>query len=74
VLQSPARIVVTFVLFIALSGSLIFASPGAAIAASGDVGTPAPNFDLLIFQGGGASQSLNDLSGKVVMLFIVGYS
>ena len=47
---------------------------GPAVAASGDVGTPASGFDLRIFGGGGATQSLADYNGQVVLLFIVGYS
>ncbi len=45
---------------------------GAAWAAAGDVGTPAADFDLQIFQGSG-TMSLGEHSGKVVMLSIIGY-
>jgi hypothetical protein len=45
---------------------------GTALAAPGDVGTPAADFNLQVY--GGGTQSLNELSGKVVMLFIIGYA
>ena len=44
---------------------------GTALAAPGDVGTPAADFNLQVF--GGGTQTLSEHSGKVVMLFIVGY-
>ena len=70
-LQKPARILLTGALIIALSGAM---SSSSALAASGDVGTVAVDFDLTIFQGGGATQSLSALSGKAVLLNIIGYS
>ncbi len=42
-----------------------------ATAAPGDVGTTAADFSLQVF--GGGTQSLSQHSGKVTMLFIVGY-
>ena len=46
-----------------------------AFALSGDVGTPAPDFDLQIFQlgGGGGNFVLSEQTGKVVVMFVVGY-
>jgi hypothetical protein len=48
---------------------------GSALALSGDVGTPAPDFDLQIFQlgGGGGNYVLSEQTGKVVLMFVVGY-
>ena len=48
---------------------------GSALALSGDVGTPAPDFDLQIFQlgGGGGNFVLSQQTGKVVVMFVVGY-
>ncbi|MDX2473081.1 MAG: hypothetical protein QNL91_05185 [Candidatus Krumholzibacteria bacterium] len=48
---------------------------GSALALSGDVGTPAPDFDLQIFQlgGGGGNFALSEQAGKVVVMFVVGY-
>ncbi len=74
VFPKPTRTLMTVALIFALCVVMNPTAPGSAQAATGDVGTAAPEFDLLIFQGGGATQSLSDLSGKVVMLFIVGYS
>ncbi|MFT5233219.1 MAG: hypothetical protein ACI9UQ_001251 [Candidatus Krumholzibacteriia bacterium] len=73
-LKKTARFMLSIALMITLCGALYISAPGTAWAATGDVGTPAPDFDLLIYQGGGATQTLSSLSGKVVMLFIVGYS
>ena len=49
---------------------LLFAGP--ALAAPGDVGTPAADFNLQVF--GGGTQTLSEHAGKVVLLFIVGYA
>ncbi len=48
---------------------------GPVMAASGDVGTPAPDYDLQIFQlgGGGGNFVLSQQTGKVVVMFVVGY-
>lgn len=42
-----------------------------ALAGPGDVGTPAADFSLPVF--GGGTQTLSQHSGKVVLLFIIGY-
>ncbi len=58
---------------LALTLSLIFLlASSAVLAAAGDVGTPAADFSLDVF--GGGTQTLSEHSGKVVMLFIMGYS
>ena len=48
---------------------------GPALARSGDVGTPAPDFDLQVFKlgGGGGNFVLSEQTGKVVLMFVVGY-
>lgn len=65
---SPARLA----LALCLCALLVTSS---ALAASGDVGTPAPDFDLQIFQlgGGGGNFVLSEQAGKVVVMFVVGY-
>ncbi len=42
-----------------------------ALAGPGDVGTPAADFSLPVW--GGGTQTLSQHSGKVVLLFIIGY-
>lgn len=64
--MSVAPVRLTFVLSLCLALAC-----GAALAAPGDVGTPAADFNLQVF--GGGTQSLSQNSGKVVMLFVVGY-
>ena len=72
--QKPTRMLTTIALVFALCCAMTVSTPSSAWAATGDVGTAAPDFDLMIYTGGGATQSLSALSGKVVMLFIVGYA
>jgi len=61
---APVRLTYILSLCLALIG-------GMALAAPGDVGTPAADFNLQVF--GGGTQSLSQNSGKVVMLFVIGY-
>ena len=51
---------------LALSTGLAAAVPG-----PGEVGGPAPDWTLDAY--GGGSYTLSDYSGKVVMMFVVGY-
>jgi hypothetical protein len=53
-------------MIMALSAGLAAAVPG-----PGEVGGPAPDFTLNAY--GGGSHTLSDYSGKVVMMFVVGY-
>ena len=56
----------------ALTALFLFgALSGSALAAPGDVGTPAANFNLQAF--GGGSHQLSAYQGQVVVLFIIGY-
>ncbi len=55
----------------ALSLILTLSAVGAS-AGPGDVGTPAADFNLQIFQGTG-TMTLSEHAGKVVVLSIVGY-
>jgi len=47
--------------------------PTLAVAQPGAVGTPAADFNLPVFGGGGSTMTLSQYSGKVVVLFIIGY-
>ena len=44
---------------------------GNALAASGDVGTPAPDYSLDTF--GGGFYTLSEQSGQVVIMFVIGF-
>ena len=56
----------------AIAALLLTASlAGPALAAPGDVGTPASDFNLEALAGG--FHQLSDYQGKVVVLFIIGY-
>jgi len=52
---------------------ILTVSAGTVGAAPGDVGTPAADFNLQIFQGAG-TMTLSEHAGKVVVLSIVGYA
>lgn len=65
--QFPMRRLAAFSLVMVLGA-------GAALGAPGDVGTAAADFDLQVFGGGTQTLALSEHSGKVVMLFIVGYA
>jgi len=65
---APVRPVLGLMLVLALAGGSAFAAPG-----PGAVGTAALDFDLHVFQGGSSTMTLSQHSGKVVMLFIIGY-
>ncbi len=47
--------------------------PTLALAQPGAVGTHAPDFNLPVFGGAGSTMTLSQYSGKVVVLFIIGY-
>jgi len=60
------RYATAILVIMALSAGLAAAVPG-----PGEVGGPAPDFTLNAY--GGGSYTLSDFSGKVVMMFVVGY-
>ncbi len=62
---APIRLAMLLSLVLLLAGSTVIAAPG-------DVGTPAADFSLQVY--GGGTQTLSEHSGKVVMLFIMGYA
>lgn len=60
----------SLVRFMALSIVMLLMIPG-LVFASGEVGTPAPDFDLMAH--GGGSHNLSQYLGQVLALFIIGY-
>ncbi|MCP4290244.1 MAG: hypothetical protein GY780_00240 [bacterium] len=50
----------------------LLATGGNALAASGDVGTPAPDFTLPVLNGD--TYTLSNQIGQVAIMFVVGYA
>ncbi len=54
----------------ALLATLAFS--GAALAANGDVGTPAIDYTLTVLDGG--TYTLSEQTGQVSIMFVIGYA